>query len=273
MFSSLSPARRRLYLTLLAVALLLILGVAGTVGASVLRDRSSAAAGPSAADSAPEPVLLIPGYGGSTTALDDLRGKLVATGRSPVEVVPLPNGGTGDLRVQSRAVASAAAALLARTGAASLDVVGYSAGGVVARLWIRDDGGAKVVRRLVTLGSPQHGTGLADLGALLPADCPPACQQLGTGSQLLTDLNSGDETPPGPTYVSIWSTHDSVVLPPESAVLAGALNLSVQSVCATSTVTHTALPTDHLVQNMVVAELAPGAPVPLTPGDCARLSS
>jgi len=42
-------------------------------------------------------------------------------------------------------------------------------------------------------------------------------------------------------------------------------------VCADSRVGHGQLPTDPLVQAMVLAELAPGDPVPLTSADCARL--
>ena len=50
-----------------------------------------------------------------------------------------------------------------RTGTDSVDVVGYSAGGVIARLFVRDDGGDSVVRRVLTLGSPHHGTDVAAL--------------------------------------------------------------------------------------------------------------
>jgi triacylglycerol esterase/lipase EstA (alpha/beta hydrolase family) len=125
---------------------------------------------------------------------------------------------------------------------------------------------------VVTLGSPHHGTTVADLAiGYAPAECPEGCRQLTTDSGLLAELNAGDETPAGPTWVSIWTTSDQTVTPPESAALAGALELPVQSVCADSAVTHGQLPTDPLVQAMVLAELAPGDPAPLTSADCARL--
>jgi triacylglycerol esterase/lipase EstA (alpha/beta hydrolase family) len=152
-----------------------------------------------------------------------------------------------------------------------VDVVGYSAGGVIARLWAAD-GGAAVARRVITLGAPHHGTTLADLaGQVAPAQCPEACRQLTTDSDLLARLNARDETPDGPTWVSIWTTQDQTVTPPDSARLDGALNLPVQAVCAAAEVGHGALPRDPLVQGMVLAELAPGDPLALTAADCGRL--
>jgi hypothetical protein len=71
--------------------------------------------------------------------------------------------------------------------------------------------------------------------------------------------------------VSIWTAQDETVTPPESARLDGALNLPVQSVCAGAQVAHGDLPRHPLVQQLVVAELAAGAPVALGAADCARL--
>ncbi len=61
--------------------------------------------------------------------------------------------------------------------------MGYSAGGIVARVWVAD-GGADVTRRVVMLGSPNHGTSLADLAGTLAIDaCPQACRQLTTDGE------------------------------------------------------------------------------------------
>lgn len=267
MLSSLSPARKRF---VLVVATVVAFAVAAAI---VLSTRG----GPPAAAPVPQdalgPVILVPGYGGSTTGLEALGAKVRSAGRTAV-VMRLPGGGTGDLRAQAKELATLARQQIARTNAPSVDVVGYSAGGVVARLWVRDYGGAAVARRIVTLASPQHGTELAALaGGVLPGACPVACQQLQSGSDLLAGLNSGDETPTGPTFVSLYTTHDDVVVPPESAELDGALNISIQGVCTNSVVNHSQLPTDPVVQAMVVSELAAGPPVALTGADCPRLSS
>jgi hypothetical protein len=71
--------------------------------------------------------------------------------------------------------------------------------------------------------------------------------------------------------VSIWTTQDRTVTPPDTARLEGALNLPVQSVCAQAQVGHGDLPRDAVVVEMVVAVLAAGDPVALGAGDCARL--
>jgi pimeloyl-ACP methyl ester carboxylesterase len=263
--SGFAPARRRLLLALLTV---LVVGVA--VLATLLLTSRDADPSP-VSQERPGPVLLVPGYGGRTGSLQQLADRLAATGRDAT-VVQLPGNGTGDLAAAASALDQAADAALGRTGAESVDVVGYSAGGVVARLWAAEDGGAEVARRIVTLGAPHHGTTLADFaGDVAPAQCPIGCQQLGTGSPLLDRLNAEDETPEGPTWVSVWTTRDGTVTPPDSARLDGALNLPVQSVCPGSRVGHGQLPTDPLVQQIVLTELGAGDPVPLTQADCARL--
>lgn len=267
MLAGLAPARRRL---LLAVLALLVVAVLAAVALVLLpRDDAPGPAAPVSQEE-PGPVLLVPGYGGGTGSLRGLADRLTAAGRD-VTVVSLPGNGTGDLTAAADVLDTAAGAALERTGAGSVDVVGYSAGGVVARLWAAD-GGADVARRVLTLGSPHHGTTLADLAVgVAPGSCPEACRQLATDSDLITGLNDGDETPEGPTWVSVWTAQDETVTPPDSARLDGALNLEVQSVCAGAQVGHGDLPRDPLVQAIVLAELAPGNPMPLGAADCARL--
>ena len=257
MFASLAPARRRLLLAVLAV--LVVAVVVGAVAVFTSSRSGQAAAVP---QDRPGPVLLVPGYGGSTNSLQPLATTLRAAGKD-VTVVTLPGNAQGDLDEQARVLGVAARAAKHRTGAASVDVVGYSAGGVVARLWARDHGGASIARRVITLGSPHHGTELAALGTAVPGACPLACQQLAPDSALLTALNRGDETPAGPLWVSIWTDRDTVVLPPDSARLDGATDVTVQSLCAGDAVDHGGLPGDRVVAQVVLSQLA-AVPGPIT---------
>lgn len=200
------------------------------------------------------PVLLVPGYGGSTTDLLTLADALETEGREPV-LVELADNGTSDLREQADLVDAAARSAMEESGADSVDVVGFSAGGIVARLWVADDG-AEVAHRVVTLATPNHGTDLV----LQASDCPDACVQLGTGSDVMTELNAADETPDGPQWVTIWTTDDQAVLPPESARLEGALDFTVQSVCDGIAVGHTDMVRNSAVVAMVTAVLAGAEP-------------
>jgi triacylglycerol lipase len=269
--SSLAPARRRLALGCVAAVLIALVTALVVVLAGRGDRQGTSRAVP---QNLPGPVLLVPGYGGSTSGLSVLAARLRDQGKD-AEVVSLPGNAQGDLAGQAQVLASTARRVLARSGAASVDVVGYSAGGVVARLWLEQAHGSAPVRRVVTLGSPQHGTELASLGALLAGRCPLACRQLDPASDLLARLNagSGSEVPDGPAFVSLWTRNDEVVLPPTSAVLAGGINIEIQSVCPASSVSHSQLPGDPLVAAMVAAELQASPPVRLGAGDCARLSS
>ena len=230
--------------------------VAVVVATALVVGRLGAGAGgpaDSAASARPGTVLLVPGYGGGTAGLAVLARALEADGR-PTVLVQLPANGTGDLRDSAQALEVAAERALA-AGAPSVDVVGYSAGGLIARVWLQDEDRRDEVRRVITLGSPHRGTDLAALGlALAPESCPLGCRQLVPGSELLVEL-AEDETPDGPEWMSLWTTQDEVV-PPESARLDGAINVPLQELCPGVRVDHGGLPTARVVQAVVLQALA-----------------
>jgi triacylglycerol lipase len=141
-----------------------------------------------------------------------------------------------------------------RAGGGSVDIVGYSAGGVVTRLWVDRHDGARVARRVVTLGSPLHGARIAGVGAALAPDaCPQACRQLAPGSALLRRLDR--PLPGGLPWLSVWTENDETVQPPDSARLAGAVNVPLQSICPSARVAHGDLPTDPDVTALVLRAL------------------
>ena len=270
MLSALAPARRRLVLAVAGLAAALLVALVALVLHRATGAGSPAEATAPVPQDRPGPVLLVPGYGGSVSELELLAAVLRARGKD-VTLVRVPDNGLGDLRDQARAVGVAATAARTRTGAASVDVVGYSAGGVAARYWVQELDGREQARRLVTVGSPHHGTEVAEIGTLFAGACPVACRQLLPTSPLLGELDRTDAAG-GPPVVSIWTTLDDVVLPPDSARLAGALNLTVQGVCAGSRVRHGGLPGDPVVQGMVSAQLGAGPTRALGAADCDRLT-
>lgn len=242
-----------------AVVAVVVAAVVATSGAKAAPDAGTPD------QNRPGPVLLVPGYGGGQGALDELAVRIrQATGRT-TEVLTLAGDGTGDL-VEQAAVLAAAVEKAYEQGAPSVDVVGYSAGGVVARLWVSREGGAHQARRVVTLGAPMHGTGLAAAGgALVPGACPAACVQLAPGSSLLQEL-AKEPIPPTLPWLSIWTELDETVTPPDSARLDGAVNVALQQVCPGNQAAHGDLPTDPAVTELVVQALGTS---PLeAPTDC-----
>jgi triacylglycerol esterase/lipase EstA (alpha/beta hydrolase family) len=256
-----SPRRRILLLGTAAVVVLLL----AVVGVRLVLSRLG---GP--VDQArPGTVLLVPGFGGSRTALSQLADRLRDGGRTAT-VVALPGDGTGDLIAQAATLDVAARRAL-DAGAPSVDVVGYSAGGVVTRIWVDRFDSADRARRIVTLGSPLHGARQAADGlALGGAACPTACRQLAPGSDLLNRL-AATPLPDGLPWLSVWTENDQTVQPPDSARLDGAVNVPLQSLCPDARVAHGELPTDPRVTALVLRGLAAA---PLTPPTgCATVSS
>ena len=258
--AGLSPRRR-----LLVAVLGLFLAAAITVGVLA---AVSGPAGPSGypPQDRPGPVLLVPGYGGQTGSLSMLAARIRATGRQAI-VVRMPGNGTGALYADASVLNDAVTRAL-DGGAPSVDVIGYSAGGVVALLWAREDDGPAKARRVITLGSPYHGASIA-AGAegFVPGACPTACQQLVPGSSLLAGLDAAP-VPSRPRWMSLWTTDDQTVTPPGSARLAGAINVPIQSICPGERISHDQLPTNPVVTEIVLQAIGAGPLRAPTPADC-----
>lgn len=122
---------------------------------------------------------------------------------------PIPGLNTQDIARSSDVVARTARDILRDTGASKLDLVGVSMGGLIAVHFVRCNGGAAIVRRTVTLGSPLSGTKVVSGVETLPRVGVVAAHQMAIGSEIVTAIA-------GPTYpesdiVSIWATGDTVV--------------------------------------------------------------
>ncbi len=153
--------------------------------------------------------------------------------------------GTGDIAASAGQLGSFVTRVLAATGAAKVDLVGHSQGGMMPRYYLRFLGGAAYVDKLVALAPSNHGTTLDGLTALvaalgaaglvngaLNALCP-ACVQQEAGSSFLANLNAGGETVAGVSYTVIESRYDEVVTPYTSAFLSGSgvTNITLQNQC------------------------------------------
>lgn len=212
--------------------------------------------------SAPTPastVILIPGYGGGAGALTGLADHLRASGR---EVVIADIGdGHGDLSAYGLQVSQQAAALVAG-GAQGVDLVGYSAGGLIARAAVEED--PALIGRVATIASPHHGTAIAGLGAMFAGDssCPLACRQMAPESEFLAMLHEpGDPR----RWLSAFTVADEVVRPADSSELDGATNVEVTATCGTGTLDHGSIVRSPATWAVVSAFLTSGE-IPMSCG-------
>ncbi len=230
---------------------------------------------PSAAH--PNPVVLIHGtFGNMTDSWEALSPLLANNGYC---VFALNYGGssagnpiqaTGAIETSAQQLATFVERVRAATGAAKVDLVGHSQGGLMPRYYLRFLGGASKVGTLVGLAPSNHGTtlfGLTELEAAFGAsgDVPgcAACGQQMKGSALLTKLNAGHETEPGVRYTVIETRYDEVVTPYTSAFLSGATNITLQSGCPIDFSDHLAVIYDRRALAMTLNALNPAHPQPV----------
>ena len=174
-------------------------------------------------DSAHPPVLLLHGYGCNSGYWASLAPLLEAAhvSHATLDLEPL----TGDIDGYAARIEEAAARLCAQAGARQLVVVAHSMGGLAARAWMRS-GGADRVRRLVTLGTPHHGTCLAAFGIGINAGQMRRMGVAGPECAWLTTLAGAEPDALRARITSIYSHHDNIIAPQTSSELPGARNLA-----------------------------------------------
>ncbi|WP_338758769.1 alpha/beta fold hydrolase [Massilia sp. METH4] len=185
------------------------------------------------------PVLLVHGYGCNGGFWAPLR-KLLRRERISHDTVDLEPM-TAPLDDYVAQVECAVQRLLAATGAPRVVIVCHSMGGLVARAWLRRHGPMHVAR-IVTIGTPHHGTGLASLGIGENA------RQMRQDGEWLAQL-AADDAPHRELITSIWSWHDNIVAPQTSCRLPGAKNI------AFSGIGHVALGSDPRVLCRILDEI------------------
>ncbi|MFD1656790.1 esterase/lipase family protein [Streptomyces caeni] len=142
--------------------------------------------------------------------------------------------------------------VLAATGAAKVDIVGHSQGGMMPRYYLKFLGGAPKVNALVGIAPSNHGTTLDGLTRLLPyfpgienllSTATPALADQVAGSAFLTKLNAGGDTVAGVHYTVIATKYDEVVTPYSSQFLSGSdvHNVRLQDLCALDLSEHVAI--------------------------------
>jgi pimeloyl-ACP methyl ester carboxylesterase len=190
------------------------------------------------------PVLLIHGYVCNRGYWAQLSRQLARAGIAHDGVDLEPIG--ADIEQFVPQVEQAITALCARTGSGRVILVAHSMGGLVARAWLRRHGAARVAR-IITIGTPHHGTALANLAA--GANARQMSRIDGAPHAWLAQLAAGETPATRALITSMYSHHDNIVAPQSSAHLPGARNLAFGGIG------HVALAGDARVLRQLLAEI------------------
>jgi triacylglycerol esterase/lipase EstA (alpha/beta hydrolase family) len=144
------------------------------------------------------------------------------------------------------------ALIKAWTGRSKVDIVGHSQGGVVARYYVQELGGASSVENVVSISAPHKGTtmsGIAKIADVVPglADvfvfswCKSCADQI-EGSALVKKLNSKAPTA-SVKWTNIATKYDEIVTPYTNAFLSGSnvTNITLQDGCSLDYSEHLAI--------------------------------
>jgi pimeloyl-ACP methyl ester carboxylesterase len=171
------------------------------------------------------PVLLLHGYGCNSGYWAQLVPMLDAARISHAALDLEPIMGAIDDYVPL--VQRAAEQLCARSGAPKVIIVAHSMGGLVARAYLRAHGSERVAH-VFTLGTPHHGTSLANMGVGKNA----AQMRRNTGmpdapeSAWLRELAASESAETRALITSFYTHHDNIVAPQTSSLLPGAHNVA-----------------------------------------------
>jgi pimeloyl-ACP methyl ester carboxylesterase len=186
-----------------------------------------------------------------------------------------PIQGIGDIAASAAQLGSFVNTVLASTGAAKVDLVGHSQGGMMPRYYLNFLGGASKVNDFVALAPSNYGTTLdgitslvtllgvaGEINGALTSVCP-ACVEQEQGSAFLAGLNAAP-TVAGVHYTVIESVDDEVVTPYTNAFLpaaANVTNITVQHQCVLDGSDHLEIAADPIAMADMLNALDPSAPV------------
>ncbi|GMH45620.1 hypothetical protein BSKO_13577 [Bryopsis sp. KO-2023] len=128
----------------------------------------------------------------------------------------------GDISAYARTISNKVDAILQKTGAEKVIIVGHSMGGIASRCYIHELNGFSKVEKLIALASPHNGTQIANWSPLKLLKLERSCiLQMAVGSSFLEGINRMEISKEGPKVpmTNIFSYDDDIVLPQESSIL------------------------------------------------------
>ena len=199
-------------------------------------------------DPAGLPVLLIHGYGCNSGYWHPMSKALAKAHIThyAIDLEPVLHDIDGYVSLIHRAVET----VCAETGYEKIVIVAHSMGGLASRAYLRDHG-SRHIAKVITLGTPHQGTGLANFGAGPNSKqmCWTGNARTGTPSDWLRSLAESENDAIRALFVSIYSHHDNIVSPQTSSHLQGASNIEFNGIG------HVALGFHPAIQKCVIEEV------------------
>lgn len=170
-----------------------------------------------------DPILFVHGWNSSSSTWNTMVNRFAADGWTSAELNNWSYNTSQSNATTASQIKAKVDGIISATGAAKVDIISHSMGGLSSRYYVKNLGGDLKVDEWVSLGGPNHGTDTANF-------CfSTACSEMRIGSSFLKALNSTDETPGAVSYRTWWSACDSIINPDSSVSLSGATN--TQTAC------------------------------------------
>ena len=199
-----------------------------------------------AGDSCP-PVLLLHGYGANSGFWKPFSNQLsqASISHAAIDLEPI----LGSIDDYAELIETSVQQLCHNNGAKTIVIVGHSMGGLAARAWLRRYGTARL-ESIITLGTPHFGSTLAGYGMGRNArQMLPAISGTTKENHWLTALANSESPAVRARMKSIYSRHDNIVSPQQSAHLPGAANMEFDLIG------HVALGFDSEVMALLMTEI------------------
>jgi triacylglycerol lipase len=165
------------------------------------------------------PVFLVHGLMDTSYKMRKIASYLRGLGWEVFDIDLLTNDGTTRLEILARQLAveidrtfgsdSHSERLCQR----SIDLLGFSMGGLVSRYYLQRLGGMQRVQRFITISTPHNGTIAANFSMRS------GCMQMRPNSAFMQDLSSDVDRLKELNFTSLWTPFDLIILPPSSSQL------------------------------------------------------
>lgn len=149
--------------------------------------------------------ILVPGFNDDTLILSPLTAYLQRAGLNPYALSPQPSNGTVSIETLAKQLAKLIEQQVPTRQ--RLNLVGFSMGGLICRVYLQQLGGAARSDRLITVATPHQGTWSAY------SFNRPACIEMRPGSQFLAQLNGDLSALRTLAVTSIWTPLDLTIMP------------------------------------------------------------